>query len=108
MTITGLWTVEFVAAKGSGTGVITIINDKIFGGDAAYYYYGELKSEGNLIRATVNVTRYSQGISVFGFANDHKIIVEGPINAPTMHLSGHLANNPKQKIVILCTKRLEL
>jgi hypothetical protein len=54
----GFWVLQFSGTQGWGTGVATLINGQIFGGDSAFVYYGTYKVEGASFRGRVHVQRY--------------------------------------------------
>jgi hypothetical protein len=65
----GLYKVEFKTPLGFGSGVVHLLTGRMWGGDAALYYLGNLQEEGNRFKATVRVDRHTHqpGItSVFG------------------------------------------
>ena len=103
--IEGLWTVEFRAAMGAGTGVIVVNSKTIMGGDAGYYYAGAYNVENGALHAELDVVRYNrQAVSIFGFSKRHSVVVDGPVNAKQMQLSGYLKSNPSQKFSVICKK----
>lgn len=54
------WTVSFkVNAQNFGNGVIVSKEGKIFGGDSAFTYSGNYKTENKVITAVLNISRYA-------------------------------------------------
>lgn len=101
----GLWTVEFKAAMGAGTGVIVVNPKTIMGGDAGYYYAGTYKVENGAVHAELDVVRFSQhAVSIFGSSERHSVVLDGPVNEKQMQLSGYLKSNPSQKFSVICKK----
>ena len=67
MGIEALWSMRF-GAEVEGSGVVVLETERIFGGDARYYYLGEYKVEGKTISAIVKVQHYhGEPRSIFGY-----------------------------------------
>lgn len=68
--IEGLFKVAFRTPRGSGSGVISILNEQFEGGDSCIYYYGTLHENNGAITAHLEARRHSPGMaSVFGVDN---------------------------------------
>jgi hypothetical protein len=108
--IEALWTVEFVSTEGNiGAGVVIFETNRIFGGDVGYYYLGEYETKNNKMTAKVKVTHYfGPSSSVFGELKEFTIHLSGDIQVPVMTALGYLEENPKQKMVVRCTRRADL
>ncbi|HQM30706.1 MAG TPA: hypothetical protein PLR20_15260 [Syntrophales bacterium] len=105
-----LWSLEFESILGDhGTGVVVLETDRLFGGDAQYFYIGNYKVRGCVLEADVVVQHYAgPPFSIFGLTEIHKVILKGKIEVPVMKLQGHLANDPSQTFSIKCVKRADL
>jgi len=105
-----LWSLEFESSLGDhGSGVVVLETDRLFGGDAQYFYVGKYKVEDHILEADVVVQHYAgPPFSIFGPTEIHKIILTGKITVPVMKLQGHLANDPNRTFSIKCTKRADL
>jgi hypothetical protein len=51
----GFWTVRFTGVQGWGTGVITLVGGRVFGGDSGFLYSGTYTDHGSVLRANVHV-----------------------------------------------------
>jgi hypothetical protein len=101
---------EFKSSLGDqGAGVVVLETDRLFGGDAQYFYIGRYKIENHILEAEVVVQHYAGlPFSIFGPSEIHKIILKGEITFPVMILNGHLANDPKRTFYVKCIKRADL
>jgi hypothetical protein len=78
----GLYKVEFSTSTGQGAGVVTLLDGRVRGGDAAMYYTGSYALEEDNFNATIDVQRHTAGMqSVFG------------VDKVTLRLSGHFAGD---------------
>jgi hypothetical protein len=105
-----LWSLEFESSLGDhGAGVVVLDTERLFGGDAQYFYVGNYKVEDHVLEADVVVQHYA-GLPflVFGPSEVHKVTLKGEITAPIMILNGHLANDPNRTFSVKCTKRAKL
>jgi len=64
----GLWTVEFSTPIATGSGVVTVRNLSIMGGDSSFYYIGTFARDGSNLRGKLQAKHYSGSLSdgVFG------------------------------------------
>ncbi len=102
----GLWTVYFQSNfQTVGTGVAVFINDRILGGDAYYYYDGNIKIQGNRADANITVVRFNKaGSAIFGNLDSFNLKVSGDIGASDMEFHGNMKEQPNMKISIKCKK----
>lgn len=100
--VEGLWTVSFHSNfQTFGTGVAVFVQDRILGGDAAYYYDGNVKIQGNRAEASIKVVRFNKaGMAIFGNLDSFNLKVSGDITAPEMELHGNMVEQPNMKITI--------
>jgi len=108
--IEALWSVEFASNLGIfGSGVVVFETERIFGGDAKYYYLGKFKVKNQAVDADVEVTHYSgEPFSVFGHLNKFNLKVTGRVQVPRMELQGHLVENPNMEIMMRLNKIADL
>lgn len=109
--IEGLWSVEFGANTGyDGAGVVVFESQRVFGGDASYYYVGNYSIDNNLIlTAEINVSHYNGPLNnVFGPVKEITIVVAGKTATPSMIIEGSVKGRPDLKIALRLTKRAEL
>ena len=73
----GLWVVEFRSDYDFGYGVLVFNGTQVMGGDAGYYYFGQVDTTGN-ISGEVNVVRHNpHANSVFGDVDKFKLFLTG-------------------------------
>ncbi|MDR3717823.1 MAG: hypothetical protein P4K98_03420 [Bryobacteraceae bacterium] len=86
----GFWTVKFTGVQGFGTGVITLTNGKVFGGDSAMLYTGTYTQKANDLHARVNVrfhTNMPSMQSVMGRSN-FELELSGTLQGDTITALG--------------------
>lgn len=103
----GLWTVEFISTVNRfGKGVLVLLDGRLFGGDAGYYYSGRYEITGNTIQGNVNVTRFdANSISVFGDINQFALSFAGEINSTSISAVASLVSTPKFKMRMIGNKK---
>lgn len=81
MQLESLWTVVFAAANdtsiGHGGGVVIFETDRIFGGDASYYYLGTFSVNNGILEGNVKITKHGTGESIFGTGNEFEMKLSG-------------------------------
>jgi T3SS negative regulator,GrlR len=109
-SVDALWSVEFSTRQGNyGGGMAVFAMDRIFGGDSQYYYLGTYRAVGGEITGEVEVVHYAGPSShVFGPLQQGRVSISGQYSRSVMALSGHLIEDPSQKIAISLTRRAEL
>jgi hypothetical protein len=71
LDVNGLWTVVFSTATGEGTGVLTLSDGKLSGGDGNYYYLGSFKQDGSKLTGSLRVVHFAGALTnVFGPVRD--------------------------------------
>ncbi len=102
----GLWTVFFQSNfQTFGSGVVLFMGDRVLGGDAAYYYDGNIKLQSNMVEISVKVVRFNKaGTAIFGNLDAFNLKVSGDISASNMELHGNMVEQPNMKITIKCQK----
>jgi len=120
--IEALWSVEFspgdvlrpVDFNGqnwpAGFGILVLETERVFGGDVVNTYIGSYKVDRGEIEMRVRVKQFNDLPiqSIFGEMDDFEIVLQGTINGETIQLTGHLSNDPAQRLVALATKRADL
>ncbi len=68
MNLDGLWVADFSTPAGTGNGVLAINGSQVLGGDAQYFYFGDIVAIGPAsVRGTLTIQHYSGPLtSVFG------------------------------------------
>jgi hypothetical protein len=87
----GIYVARFRTAQSIGAGVVTIINNRVTGGDTSYVYTGNLDDAGGTLKGQVAVQqRDREAESVFGGATDFSLAVTGAVTGNGAHLTGAL------------------
>jgi hypothetical protein len=87
----GIYVARFRTAQSIGAGVVTIINNRVTGGDAGYVYNGNLDDAGGTLKGQVAVQQHdSDAESVFGGATNFSLAVTGAVTETGAHLTGAL------------------
>lgn len=110
MSIEALWSIEFGTNLGTaGTGVIILETNRIFGGDANYYYVGNYKTKDNELSGEVEVTHFGGPMnSVFGDFKQFQLILKGTFTNKKIEMTGKMKSNSNAIIKINATRRSEL
>ncbi|WP_196593341.1 GrlR family regulatory protein [Pectinatus sottacetonis] len=91
-----LWGVEFLSNVGKlGTGIVTLNDNIISGGGSLYYYIGRYIIDGQKAFATITVTKYAAGESVFGSIAAFNLELKGIFQSNYMSLTGVMIENPQ-------------
>lgn len=101
------WAVKFLNLNNgaSGSGVVSLVNNQLFGGDSNYYYIGNCNIRDNLLDATVEIVHFfGEPLAIFGKSLHSKIKLSGNIQEPVMKLNGNVIDNPSVRIEVTCTK----
>ncbi|MBW1616158.1 MAG: hypothetical protein JRJ49_06415 [Deltaproteobacteria bacterium] len=107
----GLWTVEFISTiQRYGNGVLVLNQNRLFGGDAGYYYSGKYDINDKKIEGDIHITRYDRNsVSVLGSISDFVLKMSGNIiDENRFEAIGEIDNNPKACIQIIGTKKEDL
>jgi len=84
VALEGFWTVQFQTMASQGTGVVTLIDGKIFGGDAGYTYLGTYEENQDKVKARLEVRRYEDSVvSVFGTLVNFSLELNGRLVSKT-------------------------
>jgi hypothetical protein len=105
-----LWSVEFRSNLNIfGSGVVIFETDRIFGGDAQYYFTGKYEVKNCTLTGELDVVNYSgEPWSVFGTLLEFSLRLYGIPKQNTFDIEGTLNQDPSKKIQIRLTKRAEL
>jgi T3SS negative regulator,GrlR len=97
LEIAGLWTVKFSLGVATGSGVITLVDGRIFGGDSSYYYSGsyaplkELNSVTGLLRV---IHFYGPLSNVFGPYRELQLSFVGSVGNDLIIANARSASAP--------------
>jgi hypothetical protein len=105
MALEALWAITFGTTQDSGSGVVVFETGRVFGGDTAFYYVGHYTytPHNQIVSGEVEVTRHAPGLPFIipGHEGGHYQFT-GRVVQPTMTLTGHLVEDPQQRIVVHC------
>jgi hypothetical protein len=86
-------------------GVIVFETGRIFGGDGSFYYVGhyDYTPRDQSISGEVTVKRHASFAPfIFPGHDEGCVQCSGQFGEPTMILTGHLVQNPRQRIAVHC------
>lgn len=113
--VEALWTVEFFDPTSNGlplgTGIAVLETNRVFGGDAQYFYVGDYEVSGPDIKATVKIVHYSgPPHSVFGQLGRFTLSLIGKIaqDEKSISMIGNIVRKPEPKIVLKFKRQAEL
>ena len=109
--IEALWAIQFRSNLGIfGSGVVVFETERIFGGDAKFYYLGSCKVNPNgLLEGNVEVIHYSgDNFSIFGHINNFQLRIKGKVQVPNMVLYGEFEGRPDLQIELNLRKIADL
>lgn len=85
------------------------IKGKIFGGDTGYIYLGSYQTQGNSVKAKVNVRNFLPDIpSVLGTVGDFELNIDGKLEGDVIKGTGTVTNMQAVGIALKLTKRADL
>lgn len=91
----GEYAAWYKTPRGEGTGIITLANGKLTGGDSVLAYSGSYEIKEDRFTAVVFTRRHSPGqSSLFGIDN-LELEVEGQLSEKTVSCSGHARHAPE-------------
>lgn len=81
MQLEALWTVSFASSDGSasnvGGGVVIFETNRIFGGDAGYYYLGNFTITNGVLEGNVQIVKHGSEDSIFGSGDKFEFTLSG-------------------------------
>jgi T3SS negative regulator,GrlR len=105
MSLEALWAITFGTGEDTGSGVIVFETGRIFGGDTSFYYLGRYSynPRDQTLSGEVEVVRHSafQHFIFPGF-DGGRVQLRGQVAEPEMILTGHLTQDPQQRIAVHC------
>lgn len=98
----GLYVVSFRSQVAEGSGVVTVKDGSVNGGDFGYVYQGHIRQENDRnATATIEVNRYNNTAeSIFGQATNFNLLLQGTTEQESFNLNGNVEGQPAQKIQI--------
>jgi hypothetical protein len=101
---------RFASSSDEGSGVVVFETERIFGGDAQYYYLGDYKIKGTKIEANVKARHYSgEPYSIFGYRTKFTVQLRGQLEgSDVMTCQGHLQGEPGNQLGIVLRKLADL
>jgi T3SS negative regulator,GrlR len=92
----GFWSVQFKGVDGFGSGVVTLMDKELFGGDSGFLYTGNYTTQSNILTAQVIVRRFAPGApSVMG-RDQFQLNLTGKLNETgnVIDVSGTVPGTP--------------
>lgn len=92
----GLYSVQFQTPLGIGAGVVHAVDGKMWGGDASIFYLGSYTTDGDSLKATVQIDRHNRisgQPSVFG-VDKATINLEGQVSGDSATTKGSSPQAP--------------
>lgn len=104
-----LWTVEFsVNSQTNGSGIIVVETGHIFGGDAHYFYTGEINLNNDIVDAKITAIQYKeQADSIFNNLKRFGVELNGKIARDEILLYGYFVGT-NIEVTAKMTRRAEL
>jgi hypothetical protein len=100
----GIYKVQFNSRGNQGWGLVFVVGSKIYGGDFAYYYTGEIQTsttDDTEASMNIHVKRFNEGKSVFGPLDELALQCTGrSFGDGSVHIQGHLTGQPAITIKI--------
>src|SRR5437660_1173227 len=99
----GIYTVTFSSTQGQlGTGgVAYVIDGKVYGGDANFYYKGSVEISGQTATGQIHVGAHqTPAESIFGPLTDFDLQLSGEVTSDDFSLSGNVVGQPGMGIKI--------
>lgn len=105
-----LWKAQYQSPTGSSsTGITTLDNGLIYGGNAIFYFTGEYDANNKRrSTATVRIKRYADGPSILGPVDEGTLVLSGTMSDNTIFFSGYLESNPACKVTAKMEKLIDL
>lgn len=91
----GLYTVKFQTPLGAGSGVLVKVGSRVFGGDTAFAWDGQLAGANDTLNGQLNVQRHDSSMpSVFGPLNTFLLNFNGASDGTAATLSATTPSAP--------------
>ena len=105
-----LWTAEFSSNQNIfGSGVVIFETDRIFGGDAQYYYTGKYEVNNGELSGNLTITHYAgEPWSIFGTVRSFNLELSGTLDDNSFIVRGYVEGELSKVIVIKLTRRADL
>ena len=112
-----LWTVEFtsnvdVEGEGQpaeGSGILVFETNRLFGGDANFYYIGSYEVKDKKVYGKLKITSYTGNtLSIFGNLSEFDVVLEGESNDDEIFATGYLEQDHNYRIAAKMVKRADL
>ena len=112
-SIEALWAVKFEGLKGSGHGVVVFENNRLFGGDIAWYYVGDFEVHKKKLKCQIDISFHGEFVeSVTGHAagQTFKIDLHGKISDDGNEIvaRGTVVDDPDQVLTFSLKRLAEL
>jgi hypothetical protein len=90
LSMEGFWTVQFKGVQGFGTGVVTYIGGRVFGGDSAVMFMGTYDLQGNAVTMKLHVKQMVPGLMTVMGRKEYDLDLTGTLDGDTLKLAGNI------------------
>lgn len=90
----GFWTIQFTGVQGWGTGVVTLVGGRVFGGDSGFLYTGSYTQQGDALNARVHVKQYLAGVPNVMGLNEFDLELTGKLQGNKIAATGSIPGTP--------------
>jgi hypothetical protein len=86
----GFWTVSFKGVQGWGTGVVTLIAGRVFGGDSAVYFTGTYTQQDDVVEIQIHVKQQMPGLMNVMGRSEFDLDLTGDLQGNTLKIAGNI------------------
>jgi hypothetical protein len=97
----GIYTVSFSSSQGQlGTGgVVYLVNSRVYGGDANFYYTGTINQDSPAVTGQIHVGPHQEpAASIFGPLKEFDLNISGAFRDDTFGFEGAVVGHPEMRI----------
>jgi len=105
----GTYTVHFNSAADVGSGVVTVSDLTLMGGDSGFIYSGVFREDGARIVGRLNVRQHTPGHrSIFGEVSTFDLELQGQFDGDVGAFQGRVVGQPKMEMQVKLKKVSQL
>lgn len=92
----GLYRLRFQSARGWGSGVLHMVDNRVWGGDGIIFYTGAVNEAAGMVELVVTTERHTDnpGIETIFGADRARLILRGPAGEGSLRLNGSPEDAP--------------
>jgi len=103
----GFWTVQFAGVQGWDSGVVTLVNGQVLGGDSGFMYIGTYAQQGSMLIAKIHVKQYVPGVRNVMGQSEFDLELTGTLHGAVLNFTATIPMTT-MKLTGTLTKRLDL